>query len=302
MVSFLPEDKRGEHLARAMESRGLGGTASNALLLSASIDPLLRKPRPTGDRGDRIGADGAGNIADVVWIVGSERRQVIEERRSTARAETRARVEAAVSAAEAAAQMSSAAGGLEDLSGAAAPQDVPDVPDIGEIAQLRAQVQARMGEVGKTVTEAQRAADSWHQRHEVAAKRGDDDEARQAERNADGERARMHAALAEMAQLQGELSRLDRAAEVAATAPRPPPGARASSASSSAASASASSSAGAGRPSVDDLLEQMKRQGGGTSRRSPRKGENPKSPPTPQTRTIDDELAALKRKMKRKKE
>jgi hypothetical protein len=286
MVSFLPEDRGGEALAKAMESRGLSTTAGNALLLSSAIEPLLRARRKSDDL---IGSDGAANAADVAWIVASERRDVLEERRQAAHASTRARVQAAADAAEAAVRVSSAAGGLEDLGGDDAPAGAPaDVPDAAEIARLRAEVSTRLGAVSRTVAEAREAAERWDKRLEEARAQGNQTLEREAERGGDTERARMHTALAEMAQLQGELERLQRAA---AAAPPPPPRSRSAGAAGHASTGAASHASafdasdgiGFSGRSMDDMLEDMKRKSDAK-----------------QT-TIDSELAALKRKMRTKK-
>lgn len=285
MVSFQPEGREANQLARAMEARGLGTTASSTLLLSSALEPLLgRASRSDG----RVGTDGAANVADIAWIVGSQGRAILAERQATAAASTRARVEAAASAAEAAARSSAAAGGLEDLDGGG---ETAAPPEPGEIATLRAEVQVRMAQVSKTVDEARAAAERWDKRHELARSRGDVSASLEAERQCDAERARMHAALAEMAQLQAELDRLDKAA---AAAPPPRPASRSAGASRSArAGSSGATRASASRPqsSVDDLLEQMKRQQTASTGRRSDDGQ----------RTVDDELAALKRRMERQK-
>ncbi|GAB4534130.1 MAG: hypothetical protein Tsb0020_49820 [Haliangiales bacterium] len=297
MVAFVPEGRDGEQLAKDIESRGLGLTAASTLLLSSALEPLFgRSPSSQG----RAGKDGAANVADIAWVVAEQRQAVLDERRTAARASTRARVEAAASAAEAAAQYSAAAGGLEDLSGDSGP--APEPPGEAEIAELRAEVRARLAQVSKTVKEAREAADRWSKRHALARRRGDDIAAREAERQADAERARMHASLAEMSQLQGELDRLGEASSSArADRSRARPRSSSSGSGSDRAGGSAQPRARAsagGSSSVDDLLEQMKRSssasGGDASsggRRRSSAGPN----------TVDDELAALKRKMAARK-
>ncbi len=299
MVAFVPEGRDGEQLAKDIESRGLGLTAASTLLLSSALEPLFgRSPSSQG----RAGKDGAANVADVAWVVAEQRQAVLDERRTAARASTRARVEAAASAAEAAAQYSAAAGGLEDLSGDSGP--APEPPDETEIAELRAEVRARLAQVTKTVKESREAADKWSKRHTLARRRGDDIAAREAERQADAERARMHASLAEMSQLQGELDRLGEASSSArAGRSRTRTGSSSGSSSSSSGRARGATQPRGGRASaggsssVDDLLEQMKRSssasgstGGGSRRRS-----------SAEPSTVDDELAALKRKMAARK-
>ena len=293
IVAFLPEGREGNQLAKALEARNLGTTAGSILLLSSALEPLLGRAIRADER---LGVDGAANVADIAWIVGTERREVVAERRAAATASTRVRVEAAASAAEAAARSAAAAGGLEDLSDTGSAGAAPP-PDPKEISALRTEVRMRLAQVGKTVDEAREAGDRWHQRGELARSRGDDTAAREAERQADAERARMHAALAEMAQLQAELARLEKAA---ASTPPPP---RSASASRPASASSPRASAAPPRSNVDDLLDQMKRQQGGQQARRPagQSGSRPAARSDDGQQTIDDELAALKRKMEQKK-
>jgi hypothetical protein len=211
---------------------------------------------------------------------------VLEERRQAERAGTHARVQAAAQAAEAAARATSAAAGLEDLSGGGGSEAGADVPDPKQIAQLRAEVRTRLSQVSKTMAEAREAAERWDKRVDLAKQRGEQGLIREAEQNSDAERARMHAALAEMGQLQSELERLERAA--AAAPPRRSQARRASGQERSPGGASfdqraASFSSGSGSSeSVDDMIAEMKRKA------------------VHKDASIDDELAALKRRMKKK--
>jgi UDP-N-acetylglucosamine:LPS N-acetylglucosamine transferase len=295
LVSLVPEDKRGEALARALEARGLGATASSPLLVSSALEPLLAV-RPEA----RTGGDGAANVADVAWIVGAERGAVVDEARVAARQRTRERVDAAASAAEAAARSRAAAGGLEDLSGGgggAPPTD--DVPDPAEFAKLRAELATRQRQVSATVRDAGEAAARWSRKVEEARAQGDDDLARESERNADGERARMHAALAELAQIESELKRLERAERAAKDVP-PRPRAAAGAQVPPRPRATPPPRSG---PSVDDLLDQLKRQGGAWGGARTSAGGAGASRPAAgrAASTVDDELEALKRKMAAKK-
>lgn len=305
MVCFAPEGKEQSLLAQAVEERGLGATASTTLLLSSALEPLLRQ---TSRSDDRSGADGAATIADMAWVVAQDRRGVVEERRAQARASTRSRVDAAASAAEAAARTASAAGDLEDLGGNGAAQasasatSEPGEPDPKEIARLRTEVRERVAQLGKTVTEARQAAERWDAQQAQARGRGDTDAARAAERKGDAERTRMHEALSEMAQMQAELDRLEKAAAAARAVP---PRRSRPSAPSSGAGATRASARGASQPSVDDLLERMKRQQGGGAPRSSQGGASRGRQRTTASgargSTVDDELEALKRKMSKKK-
>ncbi len=279
MVALAPEDGAGKALAGSLEGRKLGVAAQGPLFVSSALDALLAAAAPATLEGE----DGAGNTADVVWVVGRARREIADEVRAAERAETRARVHAATAAASAAERQSAAAGDLEDLGWGDGDSDEPAAaapPDRAEIERLRKDVEARIARVQRTIADAQQSAARWQKKAEDGRKAGSEQAAREAERNADLERARMHAALTEMAELSSEKAALDKAA--AAAPPRaettgsPPP---------------RSAPPPRAERSVDDLLRDMKRQGGGAAERP---GKKPAS-------TVDDELEALKRKMSGKK-
>lgn len=299
MVAFEPEGA-GAHLATAMEDRRLGVSANNALLLSSALTSFLGKTRKDGDT---VGADGAATVADIAAILAAERHEVVEERRSAERASTRARVDAAVSAAEAAARTTAAAGGLEDLSGGSSPWEdlgaaADAAPDTEDIARLKTEVSVRISQTSKTVSESHKAADMWARRAETARKQGDEELARKAERAAEGERARMHAALAEMAELQAEVKRLEQAAA------QVPPASRARATASATASAHTPHTAphtgrtSPPRSSIDAELADMKRT---QTRSMEEELRSMKSQQKRSQSSLDDELAALKRKMQSKK-
>ena len=283
MVALAPEDGAGKALAASLEARRLGVAAQGPLFVSSALEALLAAAAPPG----RAGEDGSGNAADVVWVVGRARREIADEVRAAERAETRARVHAATAAAGAAERQSAAAGDLEDLGWGDAGDDDPPVaapPDRAEIERLRRDVEARMARVQRSIADAQQSAARWQKKAEEGKKAGSEQAAREAERNADLERARMHAALAEMAELSSEKEALDKAAAAAPpprAAPDPARPAR-----------EAPPRASGGEKSVDDLLRDMKRQGGGAAT-----GARAARPPS----TVDDELEALKRKMSTKK-
>lgn len=281
MVSFAPEGGEAQALARALEARKLGTTATSALLLSSALEPVLgARPRSDG----LIGVDGAATIADIAWIVAGERREVIEERRLAAQASTRARVHAAAAAAEAAVRATAAAGGLEDLSGDTEFEATAHVPDPGELSQLRAEVSTRLGQVSKTVFEARTGAEQWDRRADAARQAGNETLLAEAQRAGDRERTRMHEALAEMAGLHAELERLEKAAAAAPPPRQRPAGAsRPSSAGPGSQAPPPSGARSASSRPLDDMLADMKQ-----------KADRQKA-------TIDDELEALKRKMQNKK-
>ncbi|HUS67715.1 MAG TPA: hypothetical protein VMZ28_24435 [Kofleriaceae bacterium] len=286
LVAFAPDDGGGKALVDAIEARRLGLGAQGPLFVTSALEALLAASAPAGDRLD--GEDGAANTADVVWLVGAGRREIIAEARASERAETRARVEQATRAARSTERETTAAGDLEDLGWAGDDADdgpgpatgagasAPRVPDRAEIERLRRDLDARVARAQRTISDAQQSAARWDKKTGDARRSGAETPAREAERNADLERARMHAALKEMAELTAEREALDRAAAAAASAPPPP-------------RAPAGSTGGA--PSVDDLLRDLKKQGGGEATR----------PGSAKTSTVDDELEALKRKMTGKK-
>jgi hypothetical protein len=275
-----------------MIRRGLGKVATSPLLLSSALEPFLTSKSSKKD--PRVGADGAGNIADVVSIVAASKDAVIDDNRAVSHERTSSRVAQAAAYADLSEKAAAAPGDLEDLSGGIDFGGVDVGVNSDEIADLRSEVRARLDQVRKTVAASQKAADLWTKRCLAFKGKGNHDGAAKAERNADGHRARMHAALAEMAQLQEELKELERAAAA------PPPKKKATSGSST--RRGGGTSVRQPRQSVDDMLEQLKREQGVSAKskkRAPRKKRKAST-----GSAVDDELAALKRKMakdKRKK-
>ncbi len=288
-VSFLPDNKADKRAALALEQRGVGASAANALLISSAIEALINRG---SKRSARLGADGAANVADIAWVVAKVRRDVLEERRAGEVDDTRERVRAATRAAAAAARTSAVAGDLEDLGGAGqgAASSVADVPRSEDVTRLRAEVATRVKQVSKTVFEAREAAEQWDRKRQEANAAGDATKERANERNADRERARMHAALAELSELQAELKGLESAAAAAAAAPR---------VRETPSSARRSGPRRAPKKTIDDMLSELKQQqSGGTSvhtKSQPGRGKKKRKPKD--VDPIDDELAALKRKM-----
>jgi hypothetical protein len=298
--------------AAAMEARRRGLAAKGLLLLSSALDAALRGslPPPTDD--------GADHVADIVAVVAADKRAIIDERRQAAHAATRDRVRAASAAASVVAATAAMPGELEDLGGDGG-DDGHDpvgaaaaaVPDAAEIARLRAEVKQRVGELSRSMAAARDASTTLAEQAKVAAAGGKPDEASALERKADAERARMHALLSELATLETELKELERVAKVAADAPKVPPRAKPAAAAAGFAGADDEDIAVPRRPaaSVDDELAAMKRQAGSpaaTSSAGPAKAAAPPprtaSPPPPANKpqrrgTVEDELAALKKKM-----
>jgi UDP-N-acetylglucosamine:LPS N-acetylglucosamine transferase len=297
LVCLTPEGHAAQRRSSDLEARGAGAVANSPLMVSSALERLLASPPAASGI---AGLDGAGGCAAVMQVLALNREAIVEERASAQAASVRAGVEDAAGYAKWAAQASAPAGSLEDLGGAG---PAPRVPPRAELERLRKEVQKRRERVSRTVADAQKQAGSWEAKRASAEEQGNRQSAQQAERNADLERARMHAALQEMAELQAEEKRLDEAAEAAETF-QPPPAATA-----------APPPRGGGtsthaRPSVDDELDRLKRSAGSadssgassgrtSSKKSAKSGKKQRGGAG--TSTVDDELAALKRKMAARK-
>ena len=285
LVGLSPEGDDQLAAIEALEARKLARGAANPLLIASAIEPLLSQSARTDDR---IAADGAETVADAAYLIAAQKEALLEEIHAARRAERSARVDAATTAAETQQRRARAAGDLEDLGGAAEPADVaPDI-DRAEIEELIRQIARRTEKGKKRLIEARQAADSWQKRADEASRAGDDAAAKKAQSSADRERARMHETLAELAELEKEMTRLRRARSAAQSAPRkrPAAGARASAGSAKAKRAKSPSGRGRELSSVDELLERLKREQASGRKTSPTTGGD-----------IDDELEALKRKV-----
>ncbi len=296
--------------ASALESRKRGVAAKGLLLLSSALEGAFTGslPAPT--------ADGSDNTADIVAAVASDKRGVIDERRQAAQEATRGRVRAASAAAQAAAASQAMPGELEDLGGGApSPVDSSAIPDSRDIAKLRAEVSERKEEMTRSMMAARAAATRLANEATVARQAGKTDEANQLDRKADAERARMHSLLGELATLETELAELERVGQTVRDIPRREPPPRSSSTGTSSASTSDPPPRRAAPRSIDDELAALKRNAGSTSSSSSASSSSASSSSTSKSSTstksrtrsrsrrgrkgssVDDELAALKRKM-----
>jgi hypothetical protein len=276
--------------AAALEARKRAVSAKGLLLLSSALDSAFggTPPAPAPDGGD--------NIADIVWAVAGDKRGIIEERRLAAHVATRDRVRAASAAAAAVAATAAMPGELEDLGGA--PPEPAAVPDAAELSRLRTEVQRRVVELTRSMTTARDAATKLaDEARGVRAREGNDasEEAAQLDRRADTERAKMHALLAELATLDGELKELERAIKAAADAARDAPRAGSRGGEGFAGDSSRGShgaSRGTPHGTIDDALHDLKRRAGPAAASSSSRPKE-KKPVT----TVDDELAELKKRM-----
>lgn len=279
--------------ATAMEVRKRGVGAKGLLLLSSALESAFGGTPPTPT------ADGADQVADIVAAVAADKRGVVDERRIAAQAATRDRVRAASAAASAAAASTAMPGELEDLGGGPA-EPAPSV-DRAEIGRLRDEVKARKAEMTKSMMASRDAATKLSDQAKGATARGETDEATQLERKADSERARMHSLLAELATLETELAELERV--YAQIQDIPPAASKSRTRSAPSADDVDFEPAPPPRkePSIDDALSEMKRRAGnpGASTASTPKQSAPRSGAqgTKKPAGVDDELAALKKKM-----
>ncbi|MBL0213388.1 MAG: hypothetical protein IPQ07_05870 [Myxococcales bacterium] len=284
-------------LAAALESRKRAISAKGLLLLSSALDSAF-----TGTAHPPT-ADGADQIADIVAAVSADKRGVIDERRAAQSAATRDRVRAASAAVSAVAAAGAMPGELEDLGGDV-PEPAPEL-DLQDITRLRAEVQQRKTEMTKSMMASRDAATKLGDQAKGAAARGATDEAAQLERRADGERAKMHGLLTELATLESELAELERVAKQVESTPRAerPRAERPRSTSSSDLGDDPPPPRRAPAPSLDDALDDLKRRAGSgpaPSSGAPRQAAPKSSGTTGKNKapgTVDDELAALKKKM-----
>jgi UDP-N-acetylglucosamine:LPS N-acetylglucosamine transferase len=287
LVCLSPEGGAESRTAKELEARGLGVAAQSPLMLSAALERLLSGSRK---KSAVSGWDGAGACAAIALLLAQQKDEVVQERVEARAAARRAGVEDAAGFASWAAQAGAPAGALEDLGGA---EGAPSAPPPGEINRLRAEVHRRRERVSRTLADAQRQAQSWDAKRASADKAGNSRAAQEAERNGDLERARMHAALQELAQLDVEEKRLESASE-AAESFTPPPVAKSKKRSGGGTSAHA-------RPSVDDELERLKQRAGSSASAGAKPRKKKQGKRKSGTSAVDDELAALKRKMARKR-
>jgi hypothetical protein len=288
----------GARAAAALEARKRGIAAKGLLLLSSALEAAFNgvPPGPT--------ADGSDNAADIVAAVAGDKRGVIDERRIAAHAATRDRVRAASAATHAAAASQAMPGELEDLGGGDdSVFDTSAIPDAAELSRLRSEVEQRKAEMTRSMMAARDAATAFSDQAKAARDRGASDEASQLDRKADAERSRMHSLLGELATLESELADLERVRKTVSDAPP-----RASSSARPSASSDDLGDLGdlgdlprsAPAPSLDDALNDLKRRAAtgpapSPGAAKPKPGAKPASGRGPST--VDDELAALKKKM-----
>lgn len=249
-VALMPESERQRRLSAAACQRNHTALAATFLMIPTAIEQVAKVRRGSS-------RDAAGNLADIAWQLGQERNAVLEERRSQQREDSERKVADSKFAKKQLERMTAAAGDLEDLGGGGGPSSADFTADTGLGQELRLKKQ----QLETTIEDAQRMAGQWDRQASAAKKSGKTALEKRSIRNAESERARMHAALAEMAVLMGELEKLQ--SKKGASSSRSRPSTRRSPV-----------------ESVDATLKKMKRK---------------------KSKSVDDELAALKRRAKKKK-
>ena len=195
LVALEPEGARQEAECNALAERGLGAVAPQLLFVGGALEPYLKDPRRLREAAARVAAiargDGAARAAQVMLKVARTKQAVI--------AESAAHVPEPPSAA------------ADDAPPppprkAAAAGDPEDLDDLSELfgaedpgARRAAETEARLR---KEVDETRADATRWEERARLARERGDRTLADQATREADRKRARMHAALQELARAE----------------------------------------------------------------------------------------------------
>lgn len=303
VICHQPVGSAETRLANALEQRGQGAIAVNALMVGSALEGLLA----ASSKKMRAAGDGAALVADATFLIGAARSEVMEERHAKARVGRESEVADASDYAAWAAKTTTPPGALEDLGtggyggGTAAP---PRRPDAQNLQRLKREIHARKAQVSRTIADAQKQTAGWEKKAAKAKSLDNATMARSAERNADLERARMHSALAEMAGLEAEEASLRQAANAAAKAPaapktqEPPPKVRSGSGTSVRSKRSVRS-----KPSVAEELERLRKEAGGAST-APKKKSKKKASKKRKAKkggAVDDELAALKRKMAKKR-
>ena len=304
IVCLSPTSGSETHRANALEERGRGAIATNALMVGSALERMLAS---TQEDFKGAGLDGAATVADAAYLIGSQRQDVVEERQAAQSAGRRSEVEDASQYAAWTAKAATPAGALEDLGGggggAKSQSPSPKRPDAARLRRLQTEIKERKGQVERTIVDAQKQTSVWESQRAKAEKLDNAAMAKKAERNADLERARMHNALAEMAGLEAEETSLAAAAKAAAAVPSAedlPTSASESFREGTGTSSRRAAPRASARPSVAEELERMRREAEGAPAPKTTKKKR-KTTTAKKGSAVDDELAALKRKMAQKR-
>jgi hypothetical protein len=304
MVCLSPTSGDEAHRSNALEERKQGAIATNALMVGSALERLLASGAP-GFEG--AGIDGAAVVADAAWLIGTQRLDVVEERQAAQSAGRKADIEDASEYAAWAAKAATPAGALEDLGGSGGGAKVsgtaPRRPDAARLKRLRLEIKERRGHVARTIADAQKQTASWESQRAKAESLDNAGMAKKAERNADMERARMHTALAEMAGLEAEEKSLEDAARAAAAVPETeiPPQSESFRRGSGTSTSQSTAHRPSARPSVAEELERLRREADGNPAAKAKTSTKTRKRKAKKGSGVDDELAALKRKMAQKR-
>ncbi len=302
IVCLSPASGSETHRANALEERARGAIATNALMVGSALERMLASKQ---EDFKGAGLDGAATVADAAYLIGAQRQDVVEERQAAQSAGRRSEVEDASQYAAWAAKAATPAGALEDLDGsgggAKSQSPSPKRPDAARLRRLQTEIKERKGQVERTIVDAQKQTSVWESQRAKAEKLDNAAMAKNAERNADLERARMHNALAEMAGLEAEEKSLAAAAKAAAAVPEAEdlPTTPSETFREGTGTSSRTAPRPSARPSVAEELERMRREAEGAP--APKAKKKRRTKKAEKGSPVDDELAALKRKMAQKR-
>lgn len=301
LVCLEPQPGTQSRLAEAILERDIGAISRGLTTVVDALADALSK----ADSKNKTGEDGANTIADAVFLVGLDREEIVAERTEAERSGRQAEVSDATRFADWVDKSATPAGGLEDLGGGggAANQtnSVPVRPNIPKLKRLLDEIVGRRKRVGRTIVDAQKESARWDREKSKAEKQDHKNMVERSKRNGDMERARMHSALSEMAELSKEEKDLERAIRAAEEAPAPMPSPEPTPRSSPEPESEPvrGGTSSFSRPSVDEELERMRRNAGdGPPKKKSRKRTSKKKS---DSGGVDDALAALKRKMAQKR-
>jgi UDP-N-acetylglucosamine:LPS N-acetylglucosamine transferase len=197
LIALEPKGDAEQREANALVERGLGAVATQLVFVSSALEPYLKQPRRLAEQAARVAAlargDGAARVARIVVDVAKRKQQVIEESAAYAPPPS-------VDEEQAPPPSRGAAGEVEDLDDLSEIFGAAESPNAGRRA---ANAEARLR---KEVEDARNEAARWDERAALARAKGDRSLTEQATREAERKRARMHAALEELARLERQPS------------------------------------------------------------------------------------------------
>jgi UDP-N-acetylglucosamine:LPS N-acetylglucosamine transferase len=200
LVALEPDGERQEREANALAERGLGAVAPQLLFVGGALDPFVKDPRRLREAAARVASvargDGAARVAKLVLGVAQQKDEVIAESAAYV-VEPAAEEESSASPPRAKAAAAGEPEDLDDLS-----ELVGDGGDGDGVSSAQRRAAGNQARLRKEVDDARAEATRWDERAKLAREKGDRGLAETAQREADRKRARMHAALQELARVE----------------------------------------------------------------------------------------------------